>query len=136
MTRDSYFHQLADLLGVPHTNQNAYAWISWAQAEGGNAKFNPLNTTLDTGVPGTTDYNSVGVKNYPTVDAGLKATAQTLKQQNFANILEHLRASSAPKLTLRAVEHSQWGTGGLALRVLPFVKANYSLYANHTIAGS
>ncbi len=134
MTRNQYFHQLADLLSVPHSDQNAFAWVSWAQAEGGNADFNPLNTTLDW--PGATDYNSVHVKNYLTSADGLKATAQTLKQDNFAHILAHLKRGDNAKRTLRAVEHSEWGTGGLALRCLPFVKANYLAFANHTIAGS
>ncbi len=134
MTRNDYFHRLADELHVPHTPQNAYAWVSWAQAEGGNAAFNPLNTTLEW--PGATDYNSVHVKNYLTSDDGIKATAQTLKQQNFAHILNRLKTSAAPRLTLRAVEHSEWGTGGLALKCLPSVKANYNEYAQHTIAGS
>ncbi len=134
MTRNTYFHELADLLAVPHTNQNAWAWVSWAVAEGGNALWNPLNTTLD--APGATDYNSVHVKNYPSASVGQQAIAATLRQQNFAHILGHLKAGTNARRTLRAVEVSQWGTGGLAVRVLPFVKADYNTYANHTIAGS
>src|SRR4051812_17585494 len=36
---------------------------AWHRAEGGTAAFNWLNTTQ--GAAGATDYNSVGVKNYP-----------------------------------------------------------------------
>ena len=32
---------------------------AWARSEGGKATWNPLNTTLR--LPGSTDYNSIGV---------------------------------------------------------------------------
>lgn len=58
-------------------------FTAWATAEGGTAKWNPLNTTLpindywDEG-----DYNSTGVKNYKYAIAGIVATALTLSQRN------------------------------------------------------
>ena len=134
MNRNDYAHELLDSLRCKHTDANAWALIAWMQAEGGNALWNPLNTTLD--VQGATDYNSVHVKNYPSANVGISATARTLSQSNFAHILDHLKKGTNAKRTLRAVEHSDWGTGGLALRVLPFVKAHYQSFASHTIAGS
>ena len=135
MNRNDYAHELLDLLSAPHDDANAWALVSWMQAEGGNATWNPLNTTRD--APGATDYNSVHVKNYPDSKTGLLATSLTIKQPNFEHILGALKdPQGTAKRVLRAVEVSEWGTGGLALMVLPYVKASYWKFARHTIAGS
>lgn len=70
---------------------------AWADAEGGTAKWNPLNTTLD--LPGTTDYNSVGVKNYPRPVWGVCATALTLTEPAsgpllYPKLLGHLQSAA------------------------------------------
>lgn len=108
------------------------------QAEGGNALWNPLNTTQR--MTGSWDYNSVGVQNYVDFDSGFAATVKTIKQTNaafgYTAIVSRLRANARPARTLHAVERSSWGTGGLALKVLPFVKEDYWRYAGHLIAGS
>jgi len=49
---------------------------AWRQAEGGNAAFNAFNTTQLK--PGTTIYNSIGVKNYKSKEDGINANAETL----------------------------------------------------------
>lgn len=137
MTRDEYAHQLIDRLAAPHTRHNAYALISWMQAEGGSAHFNPLNTTLE--MPGDWSYNSVGVRNYVSAAQGLEATTKTLlntKDAGYEPIVKHLRDSDGAAKTLKAVEDSKWGTGGLALACLPYVRADYWKFAGHTIAGS
>ncbi len=138
MNRNDWLHAFYDALGVPHTTRNARAGVSWIHAEGGTARWNPLNTTQR--MPGSWDYNNVGVQNYPDFETGLAATVKTIKQTDpdlgYTVILKRLRASARASRTLRAVEHSQWGTGGLALRVLPYVKADYWRYAGQLIAGS
>ena len=134
VTRNRYAHDLLDALGATHNDQNAWALISWMQAEGGNALWNPLNTTRD--APGAWDYNWVHVKNYPTYETGIAATVATLRQQNFITIKNRLISGARARRTLRAVENSDWGTGGLALAVLPFVKSDYWKYANYEVAGS
>lgn len=132
MDRNDYAHQLIDVLGAKHGDHNANALISWMQAEGGSAWWNPLNTTMP--APGAWDYNWAHVKNYPKLDTGLDATVKTLRQQNFAEILAHLKAADKAKLTLQAVERSDWGTGGLALQVLPYVQKDYWRFAHHHVA--
>lgn len=136
MNRNDWAHNLLDRLGAPHTNHNAYALVSWMQAEGGNALWNPLNTTQPE--PGSWDYNFAHVQNYPTYEEGVDAVLRTLgfPGHGYEAIVKHLRESAKPAVTLKAVEASDWGTGGLALKVLPYVKAHYWQYASHTIAGS
>ena len=138
ITRNRWAHDFLDLLNAKHCSHNADALISWIQAEGGNATFNPLNTTEPW--PNSTIYNSVGVRNFATYEDGLHATVKTILQVDpslgFTHIVNDLRHCTKARRTLRHVEGSQWGTGGLALRVLPFVKKDYWTYANHTIAGS
>lgn len=70
---------------------------AWAQAEGGNAAFNPLNTTFP--LPGASDYNSVGVKNYPRPVWGVCATAMTLTDPapgplTYPKLLGHLQSAA------------------------------------------
>lgn len=132
MDRNDYMHQLIDALKAKHGDHNANALVSWAAAEGGNAWWNPLNTTLY--MVGSWDYNWAHVKNYGTFSVGLSATAKTLQQANFAQILAHLKAGDPAKQTLEAVEQSDWGTGGLALQVLPYVQKDYWRFAQHHVA--
>lgn len=138
MNRNDWLHAFYDALSVPHTNRNAWAGVSWIQAEGGTALWNPLNTTQR--MPGSWNYNSVGVQNYVSFEQGLEATVKTILQARtslgYYLILERLRASARPSSTLRAVEKSQWGTGGLALKVLPYVRSDYWKYAGTKISGS
>jgi hypothetical protein len=65
---------------------------AWATAEGGTAKWNPLNTTY--GLPGATDYNSVGVKNYRRPTEGVCATALTLVNGYYPHILAALQGGT------------------------------------------
>jgi len=104
------------------------------QAEGGNAKFNPLNTTHE--MPNATNYNSVGVKNYATLHEGVIATAKTLDwgaRHNlfgYKAIREALVQNKWASVILAAVERSDWGTGGLALLCLPLIRTQFTKYSN------
>ena len=55
----------------------------WQGYENTNACWNPLATTW--GRPGSSDFNSVGVKNYANRDDGIAATANTLGTKNIGN---------------------------------------------------
>lgn len=84
---------------------------AWARAEGGTARFNPLNTTQPW--PGATDYNSVHVKNYPSGSAGIAATAATLENGHYSGLVIDLRqgAKAADEIVYdRRDEISTWGT--------------------------
>ena len=94
--------------------QNRRLLRAWARAEGGTARFNPLNTTEPW--PGATDYNTVGVKNYPSGAAGISATAATLVNGHYNGIVHDLRLRrnhyTAEEIVNRnASEFDTWGTG-------------------------
>lgn len=138
MTREDFARALLREIEAKPTHRNLWALVSWMQAEGGTASYNPLNTTLE--MPGSTDYNSVGVQNYKSFGQGVEATAKTLDYgadrnlYGYKPIRKRLRGGSWASLTLRAVERSIWGTGGLALKCLPMVKRNWDHFRNLPIA--
>lgn len=138
MTREQWAKAFLIKIGAPRTQRNLWAVVSWCQAEGSAAAWNPLATTQDW--PRATNFNSVGVKNYASVEDGLNATAQTLNYgadrglYGYKPIRRRLRRNAWAYWTLRAVEASVWGTGGLALRCLPMVKGNWGHFRNLPIA--
>ena len=93
---------------------------AWAQAEGGTARWNPLNTTLP--MPGATNYNNAGVRDYPRPIVGLCATAATLANGFYDGILRDLTAGTftARQIVERnRAEFDKWGTGAAnVLKVL------------------
>ena len=138
MTREEWAIAFLGRIAAPVTKRNLWAIVSWIQAEGSAAAWNPLATTQDW--PGATNFNSVGVKEYLTAEDGLNATARTLNYGADRNIYGYkpirrrLRRNAWARWTLLAVERSIWGTGGLALRCLPGVKRHWSHYKDLPIA--
>ena len=114
--RTQWATDLLNRLGLPVTSENVKAMTAWAQAEGTKAGYNPLATTQS--MPGASSFNSVGVKNYASYADGIAATAQTLTNSHYANILAALRAGTSAVAVGRAVADSPWGTGQGVLRVL------------------
>ena len=117
-------HLLA-VCGAPHTEQNFRLLDAWAAAEGGEAKFNPLNTTLN--IPGgldvkRPDYNTAGVKNYRNAIIGVAATAATLANGGYRGILGALQRGELTAEQIVAThrdEFHRWGTNpDVILRVL------------------
>lgn len=107
-SRHLWTRDLLHMLGVPGSYPNALSIIAQCQAEGGSARFNPLNTTLP--MDGATDYNSVHVKNYASYGSGLAATTKTLQQANMALLLHELKAGNSSLSYWRALAASPWGT--------------------------
>jgi len=100
-------------IGAPASPSNLQFLNAWWAAEsgGGGGRNNPFNTTQP-GFGGT-NYNSVGVKNYPTVQAGAAATAKVLGEgfPHYTDILRGLRHGNVPAPTLAGfVTASPWGT--------------------------
>lgn len=137
-TRGQFAWALLPKVGAPRTRRNVRALLAWMQAEGDAGRFNPLNTTKDW--PGATTFNWVGVKNYASFQDGVNATAETLNYgadrdlYGYKPIRARLRANRPAWRTLTAVENSQWGTGGLALRVLRTVPVLASIYKKHPLS--
>lgn len=105
---DTWQAQLLNAIGAPVTAVNATFLSLWAQAEGGSARNNPLNTTQP--ASGATNYNSVGVKNYPDQATGVAALATTLKNGRYSGVLSALQRQDSTAAA-RAVVASPWGTG-------------------------
>jgi hypothetical protein len=128
-TREDFARALLPKIGARATKRNLVALVAWQRAEGIAGVWNPLGSTLD--MPGATDFNSVGVKNYVSFLQGVEATARTLNYgadrglYGYRAIRKRLRGNSFAWLTLRAVEKSAWGTGGLAKRVRGDVLRNW-----------
>lgn len=98
---------------VPATRQNDAFLAEWQSHEGGSASFNPMNTTQQ--AAGASDYNSVGVKNYPSRKIGAAATAQTLRNGYYPAILAGLQSGDPYGKGDHAAinkELDTWGTGG------------------------
>lgn len=116
----NWIRRLCSLIDVPATPETINLFWAWQKAEGGAAKFNPLNTTFN--LPGDTDYNNVGVKNYPNGCYGIAATALTLRNGIYPGIIASMRKGdrTAQQIVLENMkEFSLWGTGGwLILKVL------------------
>jgi cell wall-associated NlpC family hydrolase len=108
--------RIAAELGVNLTPEVSHFFDAWKQAEGGSAANNPFNTTQN--APGATTYNSLGVRNYTSPDQGIAATAQTLQNGHYGNILAALKKGASARDMAQALANSPWGTGALVLKVL------------------
>jgi hypothetical protein len=84
------------------------------------AAFNPFNTTRSLSGETLTNYNSHGVKNYPSEDHGVAATIATLLGGKYSSIVDALRDQS-PGAAMRAAQalaKTPWGTGRGVINVL------------------
>src|SRR5215469_6272082 len=108
---------LAKKLGVAPTPEVIKFLHTWTAAEGGGATNNPFNTTQP-GFGSLGNYNSVGVKNYATPEGGINATAATLMNGRYGNILQAMRSGTSALAMAEALQNSPWGTGGLVTRML------------------
>jgi hypothetical protein len=103
-------------IGAPPTADNVKLLDAWQRAEGGDASYNPLNTTQD--AADAYAYNSVGVRNYPSAKVGTAATVKTLLNGYYSGIVGDLRSGiyRAPAIVDRNVsEFGTWGTGASSI---------------------
>jgi hypothetical protein len=121
-------------IGAPICVDNLTILVAWQAAEGTAAAHNPLATTH--GFAGATDFNAVGVKNYPSLDAGLDATIETLhgpEAYGYGPILGALDSCAPAMTTAQAINASSWCrgcAGGMyVLNVVPLVQADYDRFA-------
>lgn len=113
---DQFYAAILGALQAPATEANLDVLRAWQAAEASTARWNPWNTTRDSGAPGQTDYNSFGaggryhVRNYPTADVGLSATVATLQAPAYTGVVAGLRAAD-PARTVNALVNSPWDGG-------------------------
>lgn len=126
---------LLSRLGAPICADNLIAVVAWESAEGTAATYNPLATTHD--FPGATDFNTVGVKNYPSLGDGIQATIDTLMlgspTHGYGPVLASIAACAPAESTAAAINASAWCrgcAGGLyVLNVVPLVRSDYEQFA-------
>ena len=99
-TRGAWARDFALALGNSNPNAKIINLISsWTKAEGTEAKFNPLATTLDYGE--NTLFNHLGpnsgVRNYQTRQQGIEATVITLRGKHigYSTILRGIQSNDA-----------------------------------------
>lgn len=111
---------LVVLGGSDAYNEGVRLFDAWATAEGGTAKWNPLNTTWY--LPGSWPYNSANVRNYQRPTQGIAATCLTIVNGYYNGILGALQGGTASATQIveqHAHEFDTWGTGAAnILRVL------------------
>lgn len=116
---EAFYEAVLKSLGANSTPEKIKFLKAWRQAEGGTAANNPFNTTKRVAASGVTDYNSVGVKNYPTRQVGLDATVATLKLPYYKDLLSKLMDDSSTASEIASSpDLKTWGTGSGVERVL------------------
>lgn len=111
--------RLLEVVNAIVTDENLRFLRAWAQAEGGNATWNPLNTTYACSGYVAGDYNSAGVKNYTKATAGVCATALTLINGRYPTLLGALQGGklTAEELVDKAeADLRTWGTNPDVIR--------------------
>jgi hypothetical protein len=122
-------------LGAPSCSKNMTVVVAWQVQEFTQAAWNPLATTHR--MEGSTDFNSVGVQNFVSLEQGLQATWETIHNgwdvYGYGAIVQELRRCAEPMETATAVNASSWcpgcGNGSYLLGVVPRVEADYETYA-------
>lgn len=120
-------------LKIPATDESEILFTAWGRTEGGNAKWNPLNSTLwvqnYTLLP---DYNDIPVRNYAYETAGVCATVLTFITREsgimiYGGILGDLQAGvkTADQIVKdRLSQFHKWGTDTtLLLKVIADIRA-------------
>lgn len=111
---DDFYESILKCIGAPKTQENMMFLYAWRQAEGGQAKNNPFNTTMK--YEGSTRYgnNIAGVKNYLTPEDGIDATCKTLKLKYYTCIVDGLKNDIGAKRISQMCNSSlrTWGTHG------------------------
>jgi hypothetical protein len=109
---------LADI-PAPDTADNVRFLTDWHSFELSGAQYNPLNTTQKES--GSTTFNSAGVQNYTGPTQGAKATAQTLDNGFYGNIVAALKEGSPYTYAMSPAigrELTTWGTPNFAAKFL------------------
>ena len=118
-------------LSAPVCRDNLVAVVAWEASEYTKARWNPLATTQS--MPGASAINSVGVRNYTSLEQGLEATVLTLNgapARGYGAILASLRACADAMSTAHAINASAWcrgcAGGAYVIAVVPAVEAFFS----------
>ncbi|MCJ7831935.1 MAG: hypothetical protein MUP92_00620 [Actinobacteria bacterium] len=122
-------------MGAPTCLDNLVAVVAWQLNEGTSADWNPLATTYY--LPGSSAFNSSGVRNYASLASGLEATRLTLQEGSstylYQPIISSLRDCADAMTTAKAINRSSWCRGctyGMYVTgLVDRVKADYDFYS-------
>jgi hypothetical protein len=140
VTYEAWARGFLGRLGAPDCAENLTLVVTWETAESTSALFNPLATTH--AMEGAGDLNSVGVKNYASLEQGLDASRDTIEGgaagYGYGAILDAVRACAPAETTAAAINASAWCrgcAGGTYLTgLLPVVRSDYAGHASRLIA--
>ena len=122
---------------LPVSDNNVKSLVIWAVSEnnqGNGAEWNPWDTE-EGGEQGETNFNPVGVKNYPTIQEGLDAWCRTLNNGYYPGIVQALERSASPAETCNLVWNSPWGSKPTP-ELVATVLGNWEHYSNLVVGGS
>jgi hypothetical protein len=136
VTYGEWTEAFLEMMGAPDCRANRVVTIAWQAQEGTVAAWNPLATTHR--MPGSTDFNSVGVQNFTSLAQGLQATLETIENgwevYGYGAIIRSMRACNDPYETAAKIVASSWCPGCLdgqyVIGVVPKVDANLEAYAS------
>lgn len=111
INRSEFAVAFLNALSIPVNYDNVASIVAWESMENAGAANNPLATERIMN-QGESDYNTEGVKNYPTFSVGLEATVQTILNGYYADLLYELRYGNFQSITT-AIDNSPWGTRGV-----------------------
>ena len=118
---------------APVARNNLVVVVAWQVAEYTQAQWNPLATTYP--MPGATEFNGHGVRNYVSLEQGLDASRLTLSHccYGYEAIIANLVRNADPMTTGRAINESRWcrgcADGGYVIDLIPTVEQYYDDYA-------
>lgn len=99
-TREQFARDILIRMGNSIPNQKIIDWIvGWSVYEtntNSGATYNILNTTQP--MPGATNFNSVGVKNYTSYSQGIQATQLTIQNGLYGHLSEALFTNNVSAL--------------------------------------
>jgi len=124
-----------DEMGAPACRDNLVVMVAWQLNEGTTADWNPLATTYY--MPGSTSFNSFGVRNYASLASGLEASRLTLQEGSesylYGPIIDALRGCSSAMTTAKAINRSSWCSGctygAYVTGLVDRVAADYDFYS-------
>ena len=140
LTYESWARGFLAHVSAPDCSDNLLVVVAWETSESTDAAFNPLATTHE--MEGATDFNSVGVKNFRSLEQGLDASRDTLQggadSYGYAAILSSLQACAPAKATAEAINASAWcrgcTDGAYLTGLLPIVRDDYGSHAARIVA--
>lgn len=109
-TYQDFFTDVLTRLGYPVTQANLRALATVTVIEGPNDRYNPLNSVVPYGA--STSFNSVGVQDYGTYDAGVGGTVALLQGTTWTGVDSALQAGTSESAVVNAFAnaYASWGS--------------------------